>query len=192
VCQDPVVRGIHEGWQRRPLIELLNELDRARAYSEELQAGLTSEQIAWRPAAESSAIGWHLGHQAAVAHFMLRNLIAAEPHIDANIDALMDSATAERERGDLPTLESIREYRSIVADRVKFQIHQIDQGTVGAPAQLRVIASTLLIAVVNHEYQHSKWIGEMRTGAFGLELPPPPSSRWLSDIDGYVVLTGPF
>jgi hypothetical protein len=168
--------------------QLLDELDRAHAYTDELQVGLTLEQIAWRPRAESSGIGWHLGHQAAVAHFMLRNLTAAEPRIDAAIDALMDSATPEHERGDLPSLDRIREYRSIVAERIHFRIGQIDQGAVDAPAQLRVIASTLLVALVNHEYQHSKWIGEVRTGAFGLGLPPPPSSPRLSTVDGYIVL----
>ena len=84
------------------LRDLLDELDRALTYTDDLQVGLTPEQIAWRPEAESSAIGWHLGHQPAVAHYMLRNLIAAEPRIDADIDALMDSATPERHRGALP------------------------------------------------------------------------------------------
>jgi hypothetical protein len=144
-------------------------------------------RIAWRPESESSAIGWHLGHQPAVAHYMLRNLIAAEPSIDADIDALMDSATPERHRGDLPSLERIRVYRSAVAAR----IGQIDQRAVGAPNQLRLIASTLLIAIVNHEYQHSKWIGELRAGAFGFDVPPLPSSPRLSIVDDYVVLKEP-
>ena len=170
------------------LRDLLAELDRALAYTDDLQVGLTPEQIAWRPDTESSAIGWHLGHQAAVAHFMLRNLLAAEPSIDANIDALMDSATPERQRGELPSLDRIRAYRSAVAARMHDRIGQIDQGAVGAPNQLRVIASTLLIAVVNHEYQHSKWIGELRTDAFGLDAPPLPSSPRLSVIDDYVAL----
>ena len=170
------------------LRDLLGELDRALAYTDDLQVGLTPEQIAWRPESESSAIGWHLGHQPAVAHYMLRNLIAAEPSIDADIDALMDSATPERHRGDLPSLERIRAYRSAVAARIHDRIGQIDQHAVGAPNQLRLIASTLLIAIVNHEYQHSKWIGELRAGAFGLDVPPLPSSPRLSIIDDYVVL----
>jgi hypothetical protein len=170
------------------LCDLLDELDRALAYTDDLQVGLTPEQIAWRPKAESSAIGWHLGHQPAVAHYMVRNLIAAEPSIDADIDALMDSATPERHRGDLPSLERIRAYRRAVAERIHDRIGQIDQGAVGAPNQLRLIASTLLVTIVNHEYQHSKWIGELRTGAFGLDAPPLPRSPRLTLVDDYVAL----
>lgn len=107
------------------LRDLLGEFDRALAYTTDLQVGLTPEQIAWRPEAESSGIGWHLGHQGAVAHYMLRNLTAAEPSIDADIDALMDSATPERHRGDLPSLDRIREYRSVVAERIHYRIGQI-------------------------------------------------------------------
>jgi DinB superfamily len=173
------------------LHDLLDELDRALAYTDDLQVGLTPQQISWRPGSESSAIGWHLGHQAAVAHYLLRNLIAAEPSFDADIDALMDSATPERHRGSLPSLERIRAYRSAVAERIHDRIGQIDQGAVGAPNQLRLIASTLLVAIVNHEYQHSKWIGELRTGAFGLDAPPLPRSPRLSIIDDYVTLHEP-
>jgi hypothetical protein len=45
------------------LRDLLRELDRAHAYTEDLRDGLTPDQIAWRPGPESSGIGWHLGHQ---------------------------------------------------------------------------------------------------------------------------------
>jgi hypothetical protein len=173
------------------LRDLLGELDRALAYTADLQAGLTPEQIAWRPTATSSAIGWHLGHQSAVAHYLLRNLIAAEPSIDPGIDVLMDSATPERDRGELPPLERIRAHRHAVAARIHARIEQIDEGAVGAPKQLRVIGSTLLIAIVNHEYQHSKWIGELRASAFGLGVPAPPTSARLSIIDDYVVLDEP-
>ncbi len=172
------------------LPELLDELGRALAYTDDLQVGLTAEQIVWRPSPESSGIGWHLGHQGAVAHFMLRNLTAAEPKIDADIEALMDSATPEIDRGVLPSIDRIREYRSTVAERIRYRIGQIDDGIVGAPNQLRVIASTLLIAIVNHEYQHSTWISEIRTDTFGLEAVPCPTSSRLEIIDGYVVLTG--
>jgi hypothetical protein len=171
------------------LCDLLDEFDRALAYTDALQVGLTPEQIAWRPQTESSGIGWHLGHQAAVAHYMLRNLTAAEPKIDADIEALMDSATPERDRGDLPSLDRIRAYRAVVAERIHYRIGQIDDGAVGAPDQLRLVASTLLTVVINHEYQHDTWIGEVRTGAFGLELPPSPSSPRLDVVDGYIVLT---
>jgi hypothetical protein len=171
------------------LRELLRELDRALAYTGDLHGGLTPDQIAWRPTTESSGIGWHLGHQSAVAHFMLRNLTAAEPRIAADLEALVDSATPEADRGELPPLDHILGYRALVAERIHFRIGQIDDGAVGAPNQLRLIATNLLIAIINHEYQHSKWIGELRTDTFGLDAPVPPSSPWLEIIDGYVVLS---
>lgn len=171
------------------LRDLLLELDRAHAYTDTLQDGLSPDQIAWRPTAAFSGIGWHLGHQGAVAHYMLRNLTAAEARIDPQLEALMDSATAELDRGDLPPLDRIREYRATVADRIRYRIGQIDDGAVGAPNQLRIIATNLLVAIVNHEYQHSKWIGEVRADAFALDLPPVPTSPWLDVVDDYVVLT---
>ena len=170
------------------LPELLLEYDRALAYTSTLVDDLSPEQIAWRPHAESSAIGWHLGHQAAVAHFMVRNLTAAEPSPDPELDGLMDSATAEADRGDLPELERLLAYRGAVAKRTHFRIAQIERGDVGAPTQLRVIAATLLVAIVNHEYQHSAWIGEVRADAHGHELPPAPSSPLLTVLDGYTVI----
>ncbi len=170
------------------LTDLLDEYDRSLAYTADLIDGLTDEQIVWRPDEESSGIGWHLGHQAAVAHFMVRNLTAAEPSPDPELDGLMDSATAERERGALPDVARILDYRGAIADRVRFRIGQIDAGNVGAPDQLRMIAGTLLVAVVNHEYQHSKWIGEVRNEAHGLDLPPATTSANLTVVDGYTVL----
>lgn len=172
------------------LTELLAEYDRSIDWTHALHADLTADEIVWRPHEESSAIGWHLGHQAAVAHFMVRNLTAAEPSPDPELDGLMDSATAEAQRGDLPDVERLLDYRSAVAERVRFRIGQIDEGNVGAPAQLRVIAGTLLTAVINHEYQHSKWIGEVRAEAHGKEVPELPTSELLSLIDGYCVLAG--
>ena len=170
------------------LTDLLAEYDRALAWTESLHADLTADEVAWRPHEESSAIGWHLGHQAAVAHFMVRNLTAAEPSPDPELDALMDSATPERQRGALPELERLLDYRSAVAERVRFRIERIDAGDVGAPAQLRVIAGTLLTAVINHEYQHSTWIGEVRRDAHGRELPDKPVSPLLTEIEGYLIL----
>src|SRR6516225_9094951 len=58
---------------------LLYEYDRARTYTDELWKDHTPDEVTWRPHENSSAIGWHLGHQAHVAHFMIRNLTAAEP-----------------------------------------------------------------------------------------------------------------
>lgn len=170
------------------LPDLLDEYDRAVGYTADLTVDLSAEEIAWRPDAESSAIGWHLGHQAAVAHYLVRNLTAAEPEIDPELDRLMDSATPERRRGDLPALQRIVEYRAAVADRVRYRLGAIDAGDVGAPAQLRVIATTLLVAVINHEYQHAKWIGEVRVDAHGKALPAKPTSDHLSVIDGYLVV----
>lgn len=170
------------------LRELLDEYDRALSFTASLVEDLTPEQVAWRPTAESSGIGWHLGHQAAVAHYMIRNLTAAEPRLDPEFEALMDSATAEVDRGDLPSYDRITGFRATVADRVRFRIGRIDDGAVGAPAQLRLVATNLLVAVVNHEYQHSTWISEVRRDAFGLALPPRPESPRLTVIDGYPVI----
>ena len=170
------------------LNELLHEYDRAIAWTDSMWTDLTPEQVAWRPHEASSAIGWHLGHQAAVAHFMLRNLTAAEPSPDPELDALMDSATPETDRGDLPDVARIGDYRGAVRERVHDIIGRIDGGNVGAPAQLRVIAHTLLVAVVNHEYQHSKWIGEVRNEAHGLAVPDAPTGALLQQIDGYTLV----
>ena len=170
------------------LTELLAEYDRALDHTRLLYAGLDDDQIRWRAGEQASGIGWHLGHQAAVAHFMLRNLTAAEPRIDPEFEALMDSATPEPGRGDLPTLDRIVEYRATVAERVHTTIGRIDEGRVGAPAQLRRVAATLMVAVINHEYQHDQWIGEVRAGVHGLELPARPRSPWLTTIDGYTVI----
>lgn len=169
--------------------DLLVEYDRALDYTESLWADLTVEEVHWRESAEASAIGWHLGHQPAVAHFMVRNLTAAEPPIDAALDALMDSATPEADRGDLPDLATLASYRTQAAERLRFHIGNIESGAVGAPTQLRVIAKTLLVAVINHEYQHDKWIGEVRSDVHGKDLPPEPTSDHLTTLDGYLVVS---
>ncbi len=168
--------------------ELLTEYDRAQVYTKDLWRDLTEDEVVWRPNEQSSAIGWHLGHQAAVAHFMVRNLTAAEASPDPELDVIMDSATPERDRGNLPDLGRLAEYRNNVAQRVRLRVGDIDRGAVGAPEQLRCIAETLLVAVINHEYQHSKWIGEVRSGQFGHALPETPVSDHLLVIDGYVVV----
>ena len=168
--------------------ELLTEYNRAIAHTDELWLDLTVEQIHWRPNAQSSAIGWHLGHQPAVAHFMVRNLTAAEPSPDPALDVLMDSATPEVDRGELPGIERLRSYRNTVADRVRFRVTNIDAGNVGAPNQLRSIATTMLTAIINHEYQHSLWISEVRRDQFGLAVPPWPTSHRLIVSDGYTMV----
>ena len=63
-------------------------------------------------------------------------------------------------------------------------ITKIDNGDVGAPAQLRLIANGLLLAVINHEYQHANWVGEVRATMTEEPAPVPNSSR-LIDVDGY-------
>lgn len=90
--------------------ELLVEYDRALAYTDELWLDLKADEVRWRPHEQSSAIGWHLGHQAAVAHFMVRNLTAAEPSPDAELEPLMDSATPEQGRGELPDLGRLADF----------------------------------------------------------------------------------
>lgn len=172
----------------RDLGELLREYDRALAYTDSLVDDLTPDEIHWRPDEESSAIGWHLGHQAAVAHFMIRNLTAAEPSPDPELDPVMDSATPERQRDDLPPVERIVAYRVAVADRVRFRISAIAAGEVGAPAQLAVVGANVLTAIVDHEYQHDQWIGEVRSRDLGHPLPVRPTSPLLTEIDGYLML----
>jgi len=167
---------------------LLREYDRARAYTDELWKDLSPEEVTWRPQENFSAIGWHLGHQAHVAHFMIRNLTAAEPSPDPALDALMDSALPERFRGDLPTVRRLAAFRDTVAKRVHARIGEIAAGNVSAPAQLTIVATCLLTALVNHEYQHDQWISEVRAGHLGHALPADPESDHIRRIDGYLVL----
>lgn len=170
------------------LAELLEEYERALAYTDKLWTDLTADELRWRPNENSSAIAWHLGHQAAVAHYLVRNLTAAEPMIDPELDSIMDSATQEPDRGDLPGIERLARYRATVAERVRFRVDNIAIGNVGAPAQLQQIANTMITAIVNHEYQHSKWIGEVRSEALHKPLPDTPGSARLTLLDGYVIL----
>ena len=170
------------------LADLVEELHRAWAHTDALWLDLDSDEVRWRPDDRSSAIGWHLGHQAAVAHFMVRNLLAAEPSPDAELDALMDSATPEVARGDLPGVDRLRDYRTAVADRVIARVDAIVTGAVGAPEQLLVVGAGVVRALVNHEYQHDQWIGEVRSRDLGRSLPVAPASPNLTVIDGYTVL----
>lgn len=170
--------------------DLLAEYDRALAHTGSLWHDLTPEEVRWRPHADFSPIGWHLGHQAAVAHFMIRNLTAAEPSPDPDIDPVMDSAHPEARRDEIPDVDRIARYRTAVTERVHVRIGDIRDGRVGAPAQLAVVARTLVTALVNHEYQHSQWIAEVRRDHLGRTLPPPPTSPLLQTIDGYTVLVG--
>ncbi len=167
---------------------LLREYDRALAYTDTLIDGLDAAEIAWRPNDHSSSIGWHLAHQPAVAHFMLRNLTAAEPRLDPALEALADSATPEHDRGAVPGLDAVGEFRTTVAAKVRTRIGLIAAGEVDAATQMRAVASTLLVALINHEYQHDCWIGEVRKDALGHPLPALPTSPLLSELNGYLVV----
>jgi hypothetical protein len=167
---------------------LLREYDRARAYTDQLWRDLSPDEVAWRPHEDSSAIGWHLGHQAHVAHFMIRNLVAAEPGPDPAFEGLWDSAGPESSRGDLPGVERIAAFRETVAQRVHARMTDIAGGRVSAPNQLAAVAAHLLTTLVNHEYQHDRWIGEVRERQLGHALPPDPDNDRVMRLDGYLVL----
>ena len=170
------------------LPDLLGELELARGWSHALVADLDPDQVAWRPHEESSAIAWHLGHQAVVAHFMIRNLTAAEPSFDPVLDRLFDSATEEPDRGALPALDELMAYRTSIAESVDRTIRRIDAGDMGAPEQLSIVAATLLRSLVYHEYQHATWMREVRETLTDTPSPEPESQR-LTNIQGYWMLT---
>jgi hypothetical protein len=173
------------------LPDLLREYDRARCYTDQLWTDLSADEVNWRPRENFSAIGWHLGHQAHVAHFMIRNLTAAEPSPDPELDPVMDSANPEPGRGRLPDLARLAAFRTDVADRVHARIEAIRDRRVGAPRQLTVVAQTLLTVLINHEYQHDQWIGEVRADNLGHPLPDRPKSGLLTELDGYLVVCEP-
>ena len=176
-----------------PALDIRTLLDihsQALDYTASLVEDLTDKQVHWRPSEHSSAIGWHLGHQAAVAHFMVRNLTAATPSLDPEIDRLMDSATPEPDRGTLPPVSEISDYRNKSAEHLRLGMRQIDAGDVGSPNQLQAIARTLLVAVINHEFQHSTWIGEVCVEQHKKPMPPTPESPFLTSVDGYLMVAG--
>ncbi|MBU6530100.1 DinB family protein [Streptomyces mayonensis] len=167
---------------------LLDEYDRARGYTDELWRDLTPDEVVWRPREDFSAIGWHLGHHAHVAHFLIRNLTAAEPSPDPELDGLMNSANPEKFRGALPTVERLAAFRETVAERVHARMGDIAAGRTGAPTQMTIVATHLLTALVNHEYQHDQWIGEVRAEHLGHALPGDPDCDLVRRIDGYLCL----
>lgn len=170
------------------LNDLLTEYDRALAYTDELWRDLSPDEVIWRPEEDFSPIGWHLGHQAHVAHFMVRNLTAAEPSPDPELDGIMDSANPEKFRGALPTVDRLHGFRATVAERVRERVGVIASGQVGSPAQMEVVAATMLTAMINHEYQHDQWIGEVRSQNLGHALPDDPDSGVIQRVDGYLLL----
>lgn len=164
------------------------EYELALQHTQRLYEGLDEKSVMYRPSWQGSSIGWHLGHQAAVNHFLVRNLVAAEPSLNPGFDAIFDSATDESERGTLPPLPELVEFREAVAARTRARVEAILRGDVGAPVQLRSIAEVLLTSLANHEYQHSCWIGEVRD-ILGLRGPVAPPSANVCQVDGYWVVT---
>jgi len=173
-----------------PLHPLVDAYKSAQSYSLDLVAGLASDEVSWRPSEASSSIAWHLGHQGAVNHYLVRNLTAAETSFNTRFDAVFDSATPEPKRGDLPSLDEIVSYRGQIAASTLATIDKIASGDVGAPAQLSAIATAMLHAIINHEYQHAKWIGEVRARFTDLPAPLPSDSR-LVTVDGYYMVDQP-
>ncbi len=166
---------------------LLDEYDLARVWTDQLTADLHDTTLYWRPSADSSAIAWHLGHQAAVNHFLIRNLMSAEPSPDPDLDAVFDSATPEVARGDLPGRARLAAYRAAVGKRTRAMVERVDHGGLGAPNQMPLIAAGVLVTAINHEYQHSAWVAEMRQ-LQGLAPGPRPGSERIAMIDGYWVV----
>jgi hypothetical protein len=152
-----------------------------------LYEDLAEPDVQWRPRRKSSAIAWHLGHQAAVNHFMLRNLFDAEPSIEPRFDALFDAANPEENRGDLPLLADIVAYRETVAARTHARLEELLNGRRAAPVQASHTLQTILINLISHEYQHDCWIGEMRQTR-GYSLPTTVQSQRARLVDGYWML----
>ena len=169
------------------LVALRDEYDLARQYTQSLYEDLPESDVQWRPKPKSSAIAWHLGHQAAVNHFLLRNLFDAEPSIEPRFDALFDAANPEENRGDLPPLADIVAYREAVAARTHARLDELQSGQRAAPSQASHTLRTLLINLINHEYQHDCWIGEMRRTR-GYSVPASVPSQRARLVDGYWML----
>ena len=172
------------------ITELLTEYDRARGYTDQLWRDLSAEELHWRPHEQFSPIGRHLDHQAHVTRFMVRNLTAAEPSPMPGLDDIMDSANPEELRLPRPEPARLGESRDTVAQRRHLRLEAIGAGDVDAPAQLTIVAQTLLTAIINHECQHDKWIAEVRADDVGRPLPDVPASDRLGTVDGYRVVCG--
>ena len=99
------------------LVTLRDEYDLARQYTQSLYEDLPESDVQWRPKPKSSAIAWHLGHQAVVNHFLLRNLFDAEPSIEPRFDALFDAAQSRRKPRRPAAMAGIVAYRAAVAAR---------------------------------------------------------------------------
>jgi hypothetical protein len=143
--------------------------------------------VQWRPAPKSSGIAWHLGHQAAVNHFLLRNLIDAEPSLNPQFDALFDAANPEEKRDDLPSLAEIVAYREVVARRTHAHLDALLTASHPAAQQLAQAMGPILVSLINHEYQHDCWVREVRA-MLGRAKPDVVWSSRVRQVDGYWVL----
>jgi uncharacterized damage-inducible protein DinB len=172
------------------LESLRDEYDLARRYTQSLYEDLSAADVHWRPAVKSSSIAWHLGHQAVVNHILIRNLIAAEPSLNARFEALFDAANPEEQRGDLPALADIVAYRDAVAQHTHAHLSPLLSGQRPALQQGRHTLGAILISLIHHEYQHDCWIREMRH-QLGHPKPDTVFSTRVYQLDGYWVLQLP-
>ena len=170
------------------LTSLRDEYDLARRYTQALYEDLSEADVQWRPTAQSSSIAWHLGHQAAAAHFVLRNLINAEASLNPAYDALFDSASDVTSRGETPPLADIVAYRDAIAARAHAHIDTAlgggGQVAHDAAQQVADILEPILVSLINHEYQHDCWINEMRA-ALGRPTIDEALSTRARKVDGY-------
>jgi hypothetical protein len=164
-----------------------DEYDLARRYTQSLYEDLGAAEVQWRPAPKSSGIAWHLGHQAAVNHFLWRNLIDAEPSLNPQFDALFDAANPEEKRGDLPSLAEIVAYREAVARRTHAHLDALLSASRPATQQLAQAMGPILVSLINHEYQHDCWVREVRA-MLGRAKPDVVLSSRVRQVDGYWVL----
>jgi DinB family protein len=166
-----------------------DEYTLARQYTLSLYDDLDESTVMWRPSYQGSSIGWHLGHEAAVNHYVLRNWVNRDGSIDHAFDRIFDAATDEIGRTFLPPLGEIVAYREIVAARTIQRIDEILSGDCRAPDQMRRIGMTMLAGLINHEYQHDCWVAEVRQ-TLGHGTPPAPlsSNPCLIECDGYWVM----
>jgi len=167
---------------------LRREYDLARRYTQTLYEDLDDTAVHWRPTPQSSSIAWHLGHQGAVTHVLVRNLIDAEPSLNPQFDRLFDAANPQENRGELPSLAEIVVYRDAVKDRIHAHLSALLDGhrptAHGAVQQVVRILGPILMSLINHEYQHDCWIREMRSRV-GRGKPDVVFSHRVCQIDGY-------
>jgi len=170
------------------LNSLRDEYDLARRYTQALVEDLSEADVQWRPSTQSSSIAWHLGHQAATAHFVLRNLINAEASLNPAYDALFDSASPVASRDQTPPLADIVAYREAIAARAHAHMASaLDGGgqvAHDAAQQVADILGPILVSLINHEYQHDCWINEMRAALGRPTLDDALSTR-VRKVDGY-------